>query len=73
MLRLGKTNALRRLDLFNHAKPDRLVRVSSDASRKAAELWAQVRRKGMPTADVHALDVDMILARAGIDDRFRRR
>lgn len=62
LLRLGKANALRRLDLFNHAEPDRLLRLSSDALRKAAELWAQVRRKGMPTADVHALDVDMILA-----------
>lgn len=62
LLRLGKTGAIRRLDLFNRAEPDRLLPVSSDALRKAAELWAQVRRKGMPTADIHALDVDVILA-----------
>jgi predicted nucleic acid-binding protein len=61
LIRLGKTASLRRLDrLITHPKVTFLP-ITSAALRLAAELWAQVRQVGRPTADVHALDVDVIM------------
>ena len=34
----------------------------TDAMELAAQLWADARRRGTPTAHPHALDVDVILA-----------
>jgi hypothetical protein len=62
LLRLGKTVAIRKLDSFIASVPDRLLALTSADLHRAASLWADVRRRGMPTADIHALDVDVILA-----------
>jgi predicted nucleic acid-binding protein len=60
LLRARKTNGLRRLDRLIAALV--YLPITTAAMRRAAELWAQVRQQGQPTADPHALDVDVILA-----------
>jgi predicted nucleic acid-binding protein len=62
LLRLGKTAAANALIAFNHDVPGRYLPITTAAIDLAAELWAEARRRGKPTADPHALDVDVILA-----------
>lgn len=62
LLRLGFAPALARLDAFNAALPDRYLPLNTAAIRRAAELWADVRRRGLPTADPKELDGDVIIA-----------
>ena len=62
LLRANKTIGIARLDAFVNAAPDRYVPLTDDALRFAAELWAQSRRAGRPTADATALDIDVLLA-----------
>ncbi|SRR6266545_1845267 len=60
LLRANKAQGLARLDLLKssiHYLP-----ITTPIMLKAAELWADVRRRGMPTADSKALDCDVILA-----------
>ena len=70
LLRLGLAPALARLDAFNAALPDRYLPLDTAAIRRAAELWADVRRRGLPSADPKELDGDVIIADQVITSGF---
>ena len=60
LLRAEKTRGLARLDLLKNTLD--YSPITTDIMLKAAELWAQARNQGTPTADPKALDCDVILA-----------
>lgn len=59
LIRLRKTAAITRLDTLT-ADLEYLP-ITTSAMRRAAELWAQARQQGQPTAGARDLDADMIL------------
>jgi predicted nucleic acid-binding protein len=71
LLRLGRTASIDRLDRLLIHPASRYEPLTTSAIRLAAALWADTRRRGVPTADPLALDVDVILAAqvlsAGLD------
>ena len=62
LLRAKKTFGIGRLDAFVSAVSGRYLPLSDEALRLAAELWAQARHQGRPTAEPNALDIDVLLA-----------
>lgn len=60
LLRAGKVAGIRRLDQLKAAITYRPI--TTEVMLKAAELWAEARKRGRPTADPKALDGDVILA-----------
>ena len=60
LLRAGRHLGIQRLDTV--ARAIGYLPLSTAAMRKAAELWADARRRGRPTADATALDADVLLA-----------
>ena len=60
LLHLGATASLRRLDGLKAALD--FAPITSDVMIRAAELWADLRRAGLPTAAPGSLDGDCILA-----------
>lgn len=60
LLRAGKASGLRRLDQLKAVLP--YLPITTAVMMKAAELWAEARQRGQPTADPKALDGDVILA-----------
>jgi predicted nucleic acid-binding protein len=60
LLRIGATAGLARLDRLRAGLE--FAPITSEAMLRAAELWADVRRRGMPTAGPEALDGDAIVA-----------
>lgn len=60
LLRAGLLQSLRRLDDLKQALE--YIPIQTDTMLLAAELWAEARRIGQPTADDKALDGDVILS-----------
>ncbi len=65
LLAAGLVRSRRRLD---ELKAELVYQpITTSAMLRAAELWADARRRGRPTADPHALDGDVILAAQAIE------
>jgi predicted nucleic acid-binding protein len=62
LLRAGKSFSVARLQTFAAATPGRYLPLSDEALQLAADLWAQARQQGRPTADVKDLNIDVLLA-----------
>lgn len=60
LLRAGKIRGIERLDAL--LETFEYLPLSTAVMRDAALLWADVRKRGQPTADPKALDADVILA-----------
>lgn len=60
LIRAQKTRGLARLDLLKATLG--YLPITTSVMLHAAELWAQARQQGHPTADPQALDCDVILA-----------
>lgn len=60
LLRANKTRSLARLNGLKSALG--YLPITTQVMLRAAELWAQARHMGKPTASDQALDADMILA-----------
>lgn len=60
LLRAGKVRGLRQLDRFKAVLAYHPI--TTETMLLAAELWAEARRRGRPTADPKELDCDVILA-----------
>src|ERR1700687_979175 len=60
LLRAGKTRSVKRLDALANATE--YLPITTVAMRRAAELWAQARQQGQPTAGDNTIDADIILA-----------
>jgi predicted nucleic acid-binding protein len=64
LIRVGKTAGIRRLDQLKSQIPYRPL--TTEVMLLAAQLWADARNRGKPTADRNALDGDVILAAQAI-------
>ncbi|MEG5001059.1 nucleic acid-binding protein [Microcoleus sp. B4-D4] len=64
LIRAGKERGIRKLDLFKNVLTYRPL--TSEVMLLAAQLWADARSRGRPTAEPNALDGDVILAAQAI-------
>ena len=65
LLRAGKTQGIARLDTLKNTLG--YFPLTTAVMLRSAELWAEARRSGMPTADDKALDCDVILAAQALE------
>jgi predicted nucleic acid-binding protein len=65
LLRADKKQGIARLDIIKNNIG--YLPLTTAIMLKAAELWAQSRKMGKPTADPKALDCDVILAAQALD------
>lgn len=65
LLRAGKAKGLARLDVVKSSVG--YLPITTAIMLRAAKLWAEARRRGVPTADAKALDCDVILAAQGLE------
>ncbi len=65
LLRANKLQGVARLDTVKNNV--RYLPITTAVMLKAADLWAQARRSGLPTADPKALDCDVILASQALE------
>jgi len=64
LIRAGKDRGIRKLDLFKNVLTYRPL--TTEVMLLAAQLWADSRRRGRPTAEPNALDGDVILGAQAI-------
>jgi len=60
LLRAGKSDSIAVLDSLQRLM--QYLPITTVAMLRAADLWAQARRAGLPTGDPKRLDIDVILA-----------
>ena len=70
LLRSGKTASVARLDQLQGHPAVVFIPLTTAAMRLAADLWAQSRKRGLPTAHPQSLDVDVIMAAQVIAGNF---
>lgn len=61
LLRAGKSASIARLDALRTSPAFQFVPMTDAALTHAASLWADARRRGLPTADPAELDCDVVL------------
>jgi predicted nucleic acid-binding protein len=65
LLRIDQQGSIERLDRLIDAC--RYAPITTPVILRAAQLWAETRRRGRPTADDRALDGDVILAATALE------
>ena len=65
LLRAAKNSSVQRLDAL--ALATEYMPITTAVMRQAAELWAQARKQGQPTAADNTIDADIILAAQAIE------